>query len=72
MDNNTFINELVYSEDELIPLKIRGKVKVVVYSMVQNKILFDSFYIDKNSKTECQINLKETTLEKLKNEMIVP
>ena len=50
--------------------KIIGKIKVVVYANSGNKIMFDSFYIDKNSKSEFDLNFKETSLDKLKQELI--
>jgi hypothetical protein len=50
--------------------KIIGKIKVVVYANSENKIMYDSFYIDKNSKSEFDLNFKETTLDKLKQELI--
>ena len=50
--------------------KIIGKIKVVIYANSVNKIMFDSFYIDKNSKSEFDLNFKETTLDKLKQELI--
>lgn len=51
-------------------IKIIGKIKVVIYANSGNKIMFDSFYIDKNSKSEFDLNFKETTLDKLKQELI--
>jgi hypothetical protein len=51
-------------------VKIVGKIKVVIYANSGNKIMFDSFYIDKNSKNEFDLNFKETTLDKLKQELI--
>jgi hypothetical protein len=51
-------------------VKIIGKIKVVMYANSGNKIMFDSFYIDKNSKSEFDLNFKETTLDKLKQELI--
>jgi hypothetical protein len=51
-------------------IKIVGKIKVVIYANSGNKIIFDSFYIDKNSKSEFDLNFKETTLDKLKQELI--
>jgi hypothetical protein len=51
-------------------IKIVGKIKVVIYANSGNKIMFDSFYIDKNSKSEFELNFKETTLDKLKQELI--
>lgn len=50
--------------------KIIGKIKVVVYANSGNKIMFDSFYIDKNSKSEFDLNFKEITLDKLNQELI--
>ena len=71
LDNNTTINEYL---DPIIgssiSVKISGKIKVVVYGNLDNKIMYDSFYIDKNSKSEFEINFKETTIEKLKQELI--
>ena len=51
-------------------VKIVGKIKVVIYANSGNKIMFDSFYIDKNSIDEFALNFKETTLDKLKQELI--
>lgn len=51
-------------------IKIAGKIKVVIYANSGNKIMYDSFYIDKNSKSEFDLNFKETTLDKLKQELI--
>ena len=51
-------------------VKIVGKIKVVIYANSGNKIMFDSFYIDRNSKSEFDLNFKETTLDKLKQELI--
>ena len=51
-------------------VKIAGKIKVVIYANSGNKIMFDSFYIDKNSKSEFDLNFKEITLDKLKQELI--
>ena len=51
-------------------VKIVGKIKVVIYANSGNKIMYDSFYIDKNSKSEFDLNFKETTLDKLKQELI--
>lgn len=51
-------------------VKIAGKIKVVIYANSGNKIIFDSFYIDKNSKSEFDLNFKETSLDKLKQELI--
>lgn len=54
----------------LLNVKIVGKIKIVIYANSGNKILFDSIYIDKNSMDEFDINFKETTLDKLKQELI--
>ena len=51
-------------------IKIVGKIKVVIYANSGNKIMFDSFYINKNSKSEFDLNFKETSLDKLKQELI--
>lgn len=51
-------------------IKIIGKIKLVIYANSGNKIMFDSFYIDRNSKSEFDLNFKETTLDKLKQELI--
>ena len=53
-------------------LRIEGKMKVIIYTNEKDKIYYDTFYLDKNSKTNFEINLKETTLEKLKNILITP
>jgi len=51
-------------------VKIAGKIKVIIYANSGNKIMYDSFYIDKNSKSDFDLSFKETTLEKLKQELI--
>jgi hypothetical protein len=51
-------------------IKIIGKIKVVIYANSGNTIMFDTFYIDKNSKSEFDLNFKEITLDKLKQELI--
>ncbi len=51
-------------------IKIAGKIKVIIYANSGNKIMFDSFYIDKKSKSEFDLNFKETSLDKLKQELI--
>ena len=53
-------------------LRIAGKMKVIIYTNEKDKIYYDTFYLDKNSKTNFEINLKETTLEKLKTILITP
>lgn len=64
---NSNLNEFKTHSDSV---KIIGKIKVVIYANSGNKIMFDSFYIDKNSKSEFDLNFKETTLDKLKQELI--
>ena len=61
------LNEFKTHSDSV---KIIGKIKVVIYANSGNKIMFDSFYIDKNSKSEFDLNFKETSLDKLKQELI--
>jgi hypothetical protein len=71
LDNKTIINEYLDPiNGSSISVKISGKIKVVVYGNLDNKIMYDSFYIDKNTKSEFEINFKETTIEKLKQELI--
>lgn len=53
-------------------LRIVGKIKVIIFTNEKDKIYYDTFYLDKNSKTNFEINLKETTLEKLKTILITP
>jgi hypothetical protein len=62
---NNFNSDYVYPE-----LRIKGKIKVIIYTNNEEKIFYDKFYIDKNSNTEFSLNLKETTLDKLKQELI--
>ena len=64
---NYNLNEFKTHSDSV---KIIGKIKVVIYANSGNKIMFDSFYLDKNSKSEFDLNFKETTLDKLKQELI--
>jgi hypothetical protein len=64
---NSNLNEFKTHSDSV---KIIGKIKVVIYANSGNKIMYDSFYIDKNSKSEFDLNFKETTLDKLKQELI--
>ena len=64
---NSNLNEFKTHSDSV---KIIGKIKVVIYANSGNKIMFDSFYIDKNSKSEFDLNFKETSLDKLKQELI--
>lgn len=50
-------------------VKIVGRIKVVIYANSGNKIMYDSFYIEKNSRSEFDLNFKKTTLDKLKQEL---
>lgn len=54
----------------LLNVKVVGKTKIVIYANSGNKIMYDSFYIDKNSKSKFDLSFKETTLDKLKQELI--
>lgn len=53
-------------------LKVSGKIKAIIYTGNNEKIYYDTFYIDINSKPNFELNLKETTIEKLKQELITP
>ena len=72
LDNKSIINHFLanFKEDYTYNLKIAGKIKVIVYTNDNDKVYYDSFYIDKNSKTNFEINLKETTLDNLKKILI--
>ncbi|MVO09410.1 hypothetical protein GOQ30_09590 [Flavobacterium sp. TP390] len=74
LDNKSIINHFLanFKEDYTYNLKIAGKIKVIVYTNDNDKVYYDSFYIDKNSKTNFEINLKETSLENLKKTLITP
>lgn len=72
LDSKSYIEEFITNEFNAIPIKIRGKLKIVIYTNDENTIYYDSFYLDKNSKTNFELHLKETTLEKLKNILITP
>ena len=50
--------------------KVSGRTKVVVVSITNDTYLYDVFYVNKDSKTNFEINLKETTLENLKKVLI--
>ncbi|MDP5027011.1 MAG: hypothetical protein NWQ14_02210 [Flavobacterium sp.] len=70
-NNQSILNyDLSPFENHSSLIKIVGKIKVVIYANSGNKIMFDSFYIDKNSKSEFELNFKETSLDKLKQELI--
>lgn len=71
-DNDSFYQE--YWENTTTDfkreVKIQGKIKVIVFATKNSKIYSDSFYVDSKSKTTFTVDLKETTVEKLKKEMI--
>ena len=50
--------------------KVSGRTKVVVMSTTNDTYLYDVFYVNKDSKTNFEINLKETTLDNLKKVLI--
>ena len=68
LDKKSMINHFLtnFKETFRYNLKIAGKIKVIIYTNDKDKIYYDSFYIDKNSNTNFEINLKETTLDNLK------
>ena len=73
LGKKSLINHYLYNfnSDYVYPeLRIKGKIKVIIYTNNEEKIFYDKFYIDKNSNTEFSLNLKETTLDKLKQELI--
>uniref|UniRef100_UPI00404ACC13 hypothetical protein n=1 Tax=Flavobacterium sp. TaxID=239 RepID=UPI00404ACC13 len=55
---------------KLKDFNIKGSIKAIVVSNSHDNIYFDVFYLNANSKTNFEINLRETTLEKLKQELI--
>lgn len=70
-NNRTILNyNLSQLSKYLLNVKVLGKIKIVIYTNSSNKIMFDSIFIDKNSIDEFDINFKETTLDKLKQELI--
>lgn len=72
LEKKSIVNHFLtnFKNDYTYNLKIAGKVKVTIYTNSKDKIYYDSFYIDKNSKTSFNIKLKETSLEKLKQELV--
>lgn len=72
LDNDSFYNS--FWEDSSLgfeeEVKIKGKIKVVVYSIKNDKIYFDSFYVDSKPQKTFEINLREITIEKLKQQML--
>lgn len=72
LDSKSFINEYFISENNKLNVKIKGKIKIVIYTNDNKNIYYDTFYIDKNSKTDFEVNLKETSLDRLKQILITP
>lgn len=75
LKRKSLINHFLYnfnSPYKYGKLKIVGKIKVVIYTNDNDKIYYDTFYIDKNSKRDFEIKLKETSLDKLKQILITP
>ena len=73
LGQKSLINHYLYNfnSDYVYPeLRIKGKIKVIVYTKNEDKIFYDKFYIDRNSNTEFNLKLNETTLDKLKQELI--
>ena len=73
LGQKSLINHYLYNfnSDYVYPeLRIKGKIKVIVYTKNEYKIFYDKFYIDRNSNTEFNLKLNETTLDKLKQELI--
>jgi len=72
LEKKSILSDYIYDfkEDYTYNLKIVGKIKVIIYTNDKDKIYYDSFYIDKNSKTDFEINLKETSLDNLKKVLI--
>ena len=50
--------------------KIKNSIKAIVCCNSKEKIYYDIFYINTKSKTNFELNLKETTLENLKTELV--
>lgn len=72
-DYKTFLLRTSKSSNSInIPFKISGKLKIVIVSNSDENFLVDTIYIDKNSKTDFEVNLKETSLDKLKEILVSP
>ena len=72
-DYKTFLKESYITKPTINSLfTISGRTKVVVVSNANDTYLYDVFYVNKNSKTNFDINLKETSLENLKKTLITP
>lgn len=75
LERKSLINHFLYnfnSPYKYGKLKIVGKIKLVIYTNDNDKIYYDTFYIDKNSKTDFEVKLKETSLSKLKEILVSP
>lgn len=72
LDFKSVLNEYVNSDFNLLNIKIKGKMKVVIYTNNNDKIYYDTIYIDKNSKSDFDVKLKETSLSKLKEFLVSP
>ncbi|WP_438965162.1 hypothetical protein [Flavobacterium sp.] len=72
LNNNTVLNDFLNNKSLKSYIKISGKIKAIIYTSKNEKIYYDTFYIDINSKPNFELNLKETTLEKLKQELVTP
>lgn len=72
LNNKTVLNDFLNNKSLKSYIKISGKIKAIIYTVNNEKIYYDSFYIDINSKPNFELNLKETTLEKLKQELVTP
>ena len=72
LDLNSMTNNIILNFDGNFEknLKISEKIKVTIYTNKGEEIYYDTFYIDANSKTNFELNLKETTLENLKTELV--
>lgn len=72
LNNNTVLNDFLNNKSLKSYIKISGKIKAIIYTGNNEKIYYDTFYIDINSKPNFELNLKEATLEKLKQELVTP
>lgn len=52
--------------------KIKNSIKAIACCNSNGKIYYDVFYINKNSKTNFDLNFKDTNLDNLKQELITP
>jgi len=72
-DYKTFLKESYITKPTINSLfTISGRTKVVVVSNANDTYLYDVFYVNNDSKTNFEINLKETSLENLKKTLITP